>query len=261
MIYTLYRLYKALKESLRYTKIVFKYALKSKETATFTFKLMPENEAYLANLTAEILNTTVTEVQSYFNELKENEQLQKTIISNFQNSPYKNKKDKRCDYGSKLSFYAIIRIRKPKIVVENGIEAGFTSVIFCEAIRRNIEEGFNGKFIGYDINTNAGYLVKAEKDYRSFANIVYGETLESLTSFNEHLDFYFSDGLRTYEYEKSEFSCLLNKMQKNAIVITNKAKFSIALYEFSLLTNKRFSYFKEQPLAHWYEGAGLGIMY
>jgi predicted O-methyltransferase YrrM len=261
IVYTGYRLYKAFLVTNKYAKKVFGKAIRSKETSTFTYNLTPENETYLANLTAEIVKCDVKTIEQYFNELKENEALKKSVIRNVRKSAFKMKKDKRSDYGSKLSFYAIIRVLKPKIVVENGIEVGFTSIVLCEAIRKNREEGHGGRFIGLDINKEAGYLIKAEPQYGSFSEIWYNDAIESLKALNENIDFYFSDGLRTYQYEQQEFACIEGKLSKGAVVITNKATFSRALYELSLRLKRKFAFFKEQPLDHWYEGSGIGIMY
>jgi hypothetical protein len=223
--------------------------------------LTQENETYLINLIAGIINTEREIIDRYFNELKENEKLKKTIISYLQQSVFKMKKDKRCDYGSRLAFYAIIRAVKPKLVVENGVEVGFTSVVLCEAIRKNIEEGYEGKFIGLDINKEAGDLIKSGSPYRTFAEIKFGDAIASLNLLEEKIDFYFSDGLRTYAYEQNEFANLRQKLNDQSIVITNKATFSKALYELSVELKRKFSFFKEHPQGHWYEGSGIGIMH
>jgi predicted O-methyltransferase YrrM len=261
MVYTAYRLYKAFLTTWRYSKKVFRHAVISKETATFTYNLTPENETYLMNLTAQVTKKNISIVEKYFQELKEDAKLKETILEQIAQSSFKKKKDKRCDYGNKLALYAIVRILKPQVVVENGVEVGFTSVVLCEALRKNKNEGFNGKFIGLDINKNAGYLVKSESKYNSLSVLKCGDAIQSLKSLDTKIDFYFSDGFRSYQYEQSEFSALKDKLNENAVVITNKAKFSKALFEFSRDLSKNYSFFKEEPLDHWYEGAGLGFMY
>lgn len=261
MIYTAYRLYKAFLTSWKYSKKVFRYAIISKETATFTYNLTPENETYLMNLTAQVTKQEISIVEQYFKELNADAKFKQTILDQIAKSSFKKKKDKRCDFGNKLALYAIVRILKPQTVVENGVEAGFTSVVICEAIRKNRAEGFGGKFIGLDINENAGYLVKSQSEYNSLFEFKYGDAIESLATFDTKIDFYFSDGFRSYQYEQREFSALQDKLNENSVVITNKATFSKALFELSRELHKTYSFFKEAPLNHWYEGAGLGIMY
>lgn len=260
MIYTAYRLYKAWIVSYKYARKVFRYAIASRETATFTYNLTEENQLYLLNLTAQVTKVDISVIEVYYNELKNNLGLQKTIISHIDNSPFRKKKDKRCDYGNKFALYAIVRALKPEVVVENGVELGFTSMVLCEAIRRNREEGYNGKFIGLDINNDAGDLVRAIPDYAHFIELKCGDAVDSLHALENGIGFYFSDGYRSYKYEQAEFAALEQKLGDKAIVITNKAKFSKALYEFSRRLGKNYSFFKEDPV-HWYEGSGLGFMY
>lgn len=261
MIYTGYRLYKALIISSKYAKKVFSKAIHSKETSTFTYNLTPENELYLMNLAAQVTRTSIQEIERYFNELKENQQLKEDVLRNIGKSAYGKKKDKnRCDYGSKLALYSIIRALKPEIVVENGVEVGFTSIVLCEALRKNIEEGYKARFYGLDISENAGYLITVSTKYKDFAEMKYDDAIKSLGTL-EKIDFYFSDGLRTYQYEKEEFACLRQKLKDNSVVITNKATFSKALFELASNLNRKYVFFKEQPLNHWYDGSGIGILY
>lgn len=259
--YTIYRLYKAAAESFRYSKKVFKYAINSKETATFTYKLTEENEEYLINVTAQVTGVESSVVKNYFKELYENQQFQSEIIRHLKESPYRMKKDKRCDFGNKAALYAMTRIARPRVIVENGVEAGFTSAVFCEALFQNKKEGFPGEFIGLDISSDAGYLIKVKKEYADLSSMMYGDAINSLKQIEKSIDFYFSDGLRLYSYEKGEFEAIRHKLCDASIVVTNKALFSKALLEFAESSNRRFVFFKEQPLGHWYQGSGLGIMY
>ena len=261
MIYTAYRLYKASLTSAKYAKKVFRQALVSRETATFTYNLTPQNESYLLNLTAQILKTDAALVEQYFNELKDNQKFKRSIVQNLSTSNLRKKKDKRCDFGNKLALYAIVRIMKPSVVVENGVEVGFTSVVLCEALRRNKEEGCDGKFIGIDINPAAGHLIKVDTRYDSLWEMKYADAVDCLNILDEKIDFYFSDGYRSYAYEQAEFAALANKISHKAIVITNKATFSKALLELSKQLKKTYSFFKEHPANHWYEGSGVGFMH
>jgi predicted O-methyltransferase YrrM len=260
MIHAAYRLFKAFLVSYKYAKKVFRYAVISKETATFTYNLTPLNQLYLMNLVAQITKRDIGIIESYCSELEDNQVLRNAILHHIGQSPLRKKKDIRCDYGNKLALYAIVRTLKPAVVVENGVEMGFTSIVLCEAIRKNIEDGYAGKFVGLDINSKAGYLVKAASEYGSIFEIRCGDAIAGLQSLEWKIDFYFSDGFRTYEYEQHEFAVLSKKLNENAIVITNKATFSKALFELSLQLRKKYSFFKEHP-QHWYEGSGIGVMH
>lgn len=147
------------------------------------------------------------------------------------------------------------------VVVENGIEMGLTAMALCSAIAKNREEGFKGEYYGLDIDPDAGYFL-LNSPFNEFAKLIINDSVNSLEQFkNKPIDFYFSDGLRTYEYEKKEFGVLIDKMAGQGVIVSNKANFSLALAEMASVKNKKFSYFQEQPLNHWYQGSGLGILY
>jgi hypothetical protein len=260
MIYFLYRFFQCLIDIYKYSSLRLRYAFTSKETSCYTYDLTNNNEIYLAYFISQILNKPMAEVVFYFDELKTNIEFRNEIVRLINNSKYKYKKNSTLHYGIRLCFYAVVRINKPKILVENGIDIGFTSCVLCEAIRRNMEEGYEGKYIGIDINTQAGYLVKKNNIFDFFSTILYGDGINILESLNSEIDFYFSDGFRTRDYEIKELDVLSEKFNKNSIFITNKANFSDAFYKFSVTKNLKFSIFQEQPNNHWYNGALFGFI-
>lgn len=255
------RIVSACRLSMQGTIRFFKGALTSRETSTLTYELTSENESYLIFLVAEVTGKDIAIITGYFDEIKKNSKLCDFVINKIKGSPYRNKKDLRCDFGSRIAWYAIIRANKSKVVVENGVEMGLTALALCSAIAKNREEGFEGEYYGLDINPDAAYLL-TNSPFASFAKLIINDSIDSLSRFeNKPIDFYFSDGLRTYDYEKKEFAVLIDKANEQAVIVTNKANFSSALAEMALAKKKKFTYFQEQPLNHWYQGSGLGILF
>jgi hypothetical protein len=239
---------------------IFKWSLKSKELHSYTYNLTSFNNEYLIHDISIITNLPYAQVQLYFNEIFFNNKLKKYIIEKIENSEYKYVKDKRVELGNRFLHYCIIRAIKPKIIVENGIEIGFTSIILCEALLKNIKEGFIGKYYGLDINPIAGYLIKNRR-YTSIAEILIGDSLKSLSTFEKNIDYYFSDGERTYKYEKVEFELLKTKVNINGIVVSNKLQISNCTSIFAKEMNRRHIYFREDPFNHWYPGSHIGIVF
>ena len=237
-----------------------KWSLSSRETSTYTYLLSPNNTKYLIHSVSLVTKKSFLEIEGYFNEILFNEELKSYVISKVKASNVRYKKDLRFDLASRIGWYAIIRANKSKVVVENGVELGYTAVVLCEAILKNESEGYPGKYYGLDINSNAGYFIRHER-YEAIANVVVGDALDSLSHFSEPIDFYFSDGCRTFDYEQKEFEELLKRTSSQAVIITNKLKFSDALADASLLYNKQFITFQEDPLNHWYPGSSIGIMF
>lgn len=239
---------------------IFKIALKSRETQNYTYKLTPPNKLYLALLVASITNKSLETITGYFAEIEHDNILHSFIIEQIKKSHYRYKKDLRCDFGSRLAFYAIIRANKCKIVVENGVEMGIGSIVLCYALAKNKEEGYPGIYYGLDINPDAGAILR-ESPYVSFVHLLIGDGVNSLSEIKGPIDFYFSDGYRSHTYEQQEFKVLRHYLSDHSMVITNKAIFSTALAETAIEMQKKFTYFQEHPDKHWYQGSGLGFMY
>jgi len=254
------RLFIALRGYINPVFYAFKWSFKSRETSTFTYLLSVKNTKYLIHSVALVTKKPYLEIEGFFNEILSNEELKNYVIDKIKSSAVRYKKDLRFDLASRIGWYAIIRANKSRVVVENGVELGYTAVVLCEAILKNKSEGYDGMYYGLDINSEAGYFIKQDK-YAKIANLLVGDALDSLAHLKESVDFYFSDGYRTCDYERKEFEALLKKTSSHAVIITNKLKFSDALADASLLYNKQFITFQEDPLNHWYPGSSIGISF
>ena len=240
--------------------LIFKWAFNSKELHSFTYNLTPFNVEYLLHNLSVITNLQFTQLKFYFDEISLNKDLGKYIREKIRNSEYNYFKDQRLELGNRFIHYCIIRASKPKIIVENGIELGYTSTIMCEALLKNINEGFFGKYYGLDIDSNAGYLIK-DKKYNNISKILVGDSLKILSTFEKNIDYYFSDGERTYNYEKAEFELLKSKLTKDGIIVSNKLQISNCTSLFAKEMNRKHIYFREDPFNHWYPGSHIGIVF
>ncbi len=61
------------------------------------------------------------------------------------------------------------------------------------------------------------------------------------------------------EHEAREFEILQSRLTANAIVLSDNSHATTELANWSLQNGRRFMYFAEEPLNHWYQGAGIGI--
>lgn len=255
-----YRIHYALKYYIPKIILIFKWSVNSKEIGTFTYKLTDNNVEYLLHNISIITNLPFTQIENYYKEIYNDDKLKSYVINKIKNSQYKSTKDERCDFGSRIAYYCIIRAIKPKIVVENGVELGYTGIVLCSALLKNKSEGISGIYYGFDIDPNAGLLIRDEL-YNEIAYVITGESLETLAAFKQPIDFYFSDGERSLSYENEEFKLLQHKMTEFGVVVSNKLQFSNATAQFAKLMNKKLIYFREDPLNHWYPGSQIGIVF
>jgi hypothetical protein len=144
-------------------------------------------------------------------------------------------------------------------VVETGVDKGLGSCVLTSALIRNAQEGVPGFYYGTDINRSAGYMLSGI--YRHYGEILYGDSIESLGAFNERIDMFISDSDHSAEYEEKEYQTIANQLSENAIILSDNSHCTGKLLDFALATNRRFVFFQEQPVNHWYPGAGIGIAF
>jgi predicted O-methyltransferase YrrM len=234
--------------------LLFLKSFTSKEITSFNYSLTDINFQNLIKTIATITSSDYTRCQEYYDELYNNQNIVNIIktsrIDNF---------DSRIEFSGRILNYIFIRQLKPKLVIENGVEIGVNSLLMCEALKKNIEEGYYGEFIGVDINPNSGVLLKRE-DYH-FAKLIIQDTIKFLSSFDKNIDYYFSDGCRFPDYERKEFKALEKHIHNSTIIVSNKSTFSNELLQFAIYKSRKFITFKEDVQNHWYPGATFGFFY
>lgn len=238
---------------------ILRWGFKSKEDTNYTYNLKPENILYLASTISAITGTDIESILAYINEAEQDEHLKNHIITYTKTSSFKNIVDMEVRFGRRLGWYAIARIIKPKVIVETGVDKGLGAVLLCSALLRNKEEGFDGKYYGTEINPHAGYLL--DGIYKEAGEILYGDSIESLSKMNANIDLFINDSDHSADYEYREYQTIKNKITDNSIILGDNSHCSDKLAVFSKENGRNFLYFNEAPLKHWYPGAGIGISY
>lgn len=240
---------------LNFVKVLFK----SKEITNYTFDLEEHNKRYLASLIADVLNVEFCTVESYIKEIEEDEELKRHIADMTAASDLAYIADKEVRFGRRIGWYAFTRALKPKCIVETGVDKGLGSCLLTAALKRNKEEGYEGKYYGTDIDPAAGYLLSGE--YADFGSILYGDSIQSLSKFEGTIDLFINDSDHSADYEAEEYVTIANKLSKHAIVLGDNSHCTDKLLKFSLETSRHFIFFQEKPDRHWYPGAGIGISF
>jgi predicted O-methyltransferase YrrM len=236
-----------------------KWLFRSNEITNFTYDLEQDNKRYLASLIADITNMEFGMVMAYIKEIEENRELRKHIADTTAKNDLAFMADKEVKFGRRIGWYALARAIKPKTVIETGVDKGLGSCVLIAALKKNREEGYEGKYYGTDINPKAGYLLSG--DYSKYGCILYGDSIESLRKLEGTIDLFVSDSDHSADYEAEEYMTIANKLSEHAIVLGDNSHCTDKLLEFSLATNRHFVFFQERPLAHWYPGAGIGISF
>jgi hypothetical protein len=131
--------------------------------------------------------------------------------------------------------------------------------VLTAALIQNEREGYPGYYYGTDINPKAGYLLSG--CYRKYGEILYGDSISSLEALDKRIDLFINDSDHSAGYEAKEYAVVATKLNPKAILLGDNSHVTSALLEFSLATGRHFVFFQEQPLNHWYPGAGIGISF
>jgi len=232
------------------------WSKKHTEFSNFYYDLTPKNRMELASLIAAFFDTNIHDVLEYFKEVDSDPVLNTKLEDFKSNSPQL--KDSSMLIGRRLGWYAIARIIKPAVVVETGVHHGVGALVLSRALQLNRSEGFKGAYFGTDIDLNAGFLIK---DFLSEnCSVLYGDSIESLRTFGDQtIDLFINDSDHSVIYEYQEFLEVESKLSKRGIILGDNSHISDSLMRFSMEKNRRFVFFAEKPLNHWYPGAGIGI--
>lgn len=242
----------------KYWKIL-KWGFTSNESSNFTYELSEDNLLYLSHTVANALQMQPQEIRKYIDELNNDQELKNHVQTITSNSPLKKYADKEVHFAKRLGWYAFARAMRPKLIVETGVDKGLGSVVLCSALLRNKAEGFEGRYIGTDINTKAGYLLQGK--YAEVGKVMYGDSIESLKTITDKIDLFINDSDHSAEYEYREYQTIKPNITDKTIILGDNSHVTNKLALFSWEANRKFIFFKEIPKDHWYPGSGIGISF
>lgn len=234
-----------------------KWLLHSNEHTNLTYNLEVINKRYLAATIAHLLGGDFSAILGYMDEAEGDAKLKRHIQDATAISPFASVADREVRFGRRLGWYAFVRAMKPRVVIETGVDKGLGSCLISAALMRNCEEGHEGRYFGIDINPDAGYLLSGR--YADFGRILYGDSIETLRSFNSSIDLFINDSDHSAEYEEREYEVVAPKLSDCAIVLGDNSHATDRLLDFSLKQGRQFIFFAEKPSDHWYPGGGIGI--
>lgn len=238
---------------------ILKWGFSSHEGGNYTYELTQGNLLYLAHIVAVAASVSIAEVQRYMVEADNDAALREHIICGIESSSLRTYADLRVCFGRRLGWYAFVRIMKPKVVVETGVDKGMGAVLLCSALLRNRQEGASGRYYGTDINPEAGYLLSGV--YKEMGEILYGDSISSLKNFSPKIDLFINDSDHSDDYEYREYQTIKDKLSPESVILGDNAHDTDKLAVFAKETGRSFLFFKEEPYQHWYPGAGIGIAF
>jgi hypothetical protein len=240
-------------------RLVPRWLVASRETTNFTYDLTEQSRQYLANTISAVTGVAVAQADSFISEPAIDADLLSHIAAVTRVSQRRAISDQIPRFGRRLGWYAFVRAIKPKLVVETGVDKGLGSVLLCAALLRNRSEGHEGFYFGTDINPEAGFLLAGK--WAEVGKIIYGDSIASLRTISQQIDLFVNDSDHSAGYELEEYRTVRPNLAPNAIILGDNSHTSRSLCAFARESERKFLFFSEQPLEHWYPGGGIGICF
>jgi predicted O-methyltransferase YrrM len=225
-----------------------------RETTNFTYDLANEHE--LASWVAEALGCTTTEVAGYLDEIRRDEPFREALAQRLRPHVFLNDTPR---FGRRLGWYCLLRVAKPRLVVETGTADGFGTALLARGLERNAAEGSPGRILTFDLDPEAGWLL--DEQLRTWVELVPGDSAETLPRAlaGERIDFFVHDSDHSPEHERMELEFAVGHAADRMLLISDNAHATTELHDLCGRLGAPFRLFHEQPRRHFYPGAGIGL--
>lgn len=194
----------------------------SREITNYTYDLEVINVAYLGAFLAQVTGRPVEQCAGFIEEVRGDGELAEHIAKTTRGHARREISDETARYGRRMGWYALVRLLKPKLVVETGVDKGLGACVLCAALRRNAADGHTGgRYVGTDLYEATGWLLTPP--YREFGQVVYGDSLATLSRLNAPIDLFINDSNHDPVYEAREYEAIAAKLAPGAIIVGDNA--------------------------------------
>lgn len=224
------------------------------EVTNFTYAIGNLDE--LGNFLARIFRVAPETTGAYIRELEEDVEFRSEL-----NALLRTRRDRKhtAFYGRRAGWYCAVRLLKPRVVIESGVQDGLGSSVLLRALERNRAEGKGGKLIGIDLVPSSGWLIPAHLRDRFTLVVEDSKTALPCIADRETVDLFIHDSNHSYEHELGEYQTIRKALATEGVVLSDNAHGTDALKRFSDAHRRGFYYWSEQPKDHFYPGAGIGV--
>jgi predicted O-methyltransferase YrrM len=230
------------------------WLLATSEFTNYLYNITPLNKNQMIGAISSITNLSIVEVESYFDEIENNADFKNSLKTKADILSRRKELPITIPLGRRIVWYVLVRIYKPKVIVETGTDKGLGSLVIQLAIEKNQI----GTLYTLDIDEYSGSLFDKE-DLKKIKFLV-GDSVQNMQKINE-IDFFIHDSDHSEDHEKKEIQAAASKLTNNAIVISDNSHVTDVLFQWSKETNRNFIFIKESPKDHWYPGGGVGISF
>lgn len=236
-----------------------RWLLRSRETTNYSYPITAMSRHYIAAAVGVVARRPAGEVLDLFREAETDHALSDHLERAIAASIDRRMMDRRLEFGRRLAWYAAVRLLRPRIVVETGVDKGLGSCLLAAALLRNVAEGHPGRYFGTDINPAAGAFLS--DPYAEAGEVIHGDSIETLRRFDQTIDIFINDSDHSADYEAAEYEAVRDKLSEAALVIGDNCERTDRLFAFAVSTGRAFLFAKEDSEGHFFPGSGVGFAF
>ncbi len=223
------------------------------ETTNFTYDI--SNREDLISFLATELEIDTSQVRAMVAEIDSDDELRAELTAALRQRPDRSSVPL---FGRRIGWYCVVRLCQPRLVVETGVHDGLGSSLLLAALRRNADEGHQGRLIAIDILSGSGWLVPKRLRTEQFSLVIH-PSLDAIADISDPIDLFIHDSDHSESYEAAEYAAVNRVLSPRAILISDNAHVTSALRDLARNLGWHYAFWKESPADHFYGGAGIGI--
>ena len=159
-------------------------------------------------------------------------------------------------FGKRLGWYAVARLARPRLIVEVGVHDGLGSALLLRALERNLDDGYPGRLVSFDINHSAGWLV-GEHPLWQLRIQSSDQGLPDVLDSGNDLGLFVYDGWHAYDAERADVELAAEHLSPTGVLLSDDA-YTRALHDVSQAHGLAYFEFHETSVGHFYPGGVLG---
>jgi hypothetical protein len=231
-----------------------RYLVSGRELTNFTYDI--SNTRELVAVVAAALELPAADVEKLVREVVDDEEFTAGL-----RACLRGRRDREDEprFGRRLGWYCVVRARRPAVVVETGSHDGLGTALLARALARNAADGSPGVVLSFDMDPSSGWLV--DESLQPYVERHIGDARETLPAAlaDGRVGVFVHDSLHTYDHERFELETALARRDDEIVLISDNSHESTALPDVCAASGLRYFFFREQPLDHFYPGAGMGL--
>lgn len=217
-----------------------------------------ENQLELCSTISVVSGLPLGEILRYREEILEDRQIAEMYIRAVRGSSERWSFDERFMLGRRLAYYLLVRARKPRLVVEAGVDRGFNALLVCRALELNRSEGNPGRYIGIEIDPLKDVFL-FDPALSGEGSIVFGDSVEIISKMSDPIDLFLHE-------TTSEPNHVERQIEAVAGVSGDETIFASAfrlmdLIDYANRTGRRFLTHKDDPVDHWFDGSRIMFVF